>query len=125
MPPQAAYLEACQTVISRQLTRTSIPKRFLIPMREIWDLQARLPSRQGMRALRLLDHPRFRAAYDFLLMREDAGENLNGLGSWWTAFQGANDEEREQMVKNLGKQNSNSRPRRRRPRKPAGATGAE
>src|SRR6187402_1051965 len=46
MPPQAAYLQAAQNVISQQLTRTSIPKRFLIPMREIWDLQHRLPSRQ-------------------------------------------------------------------------------
>lgn len=122
MPPSAAYLEACQKVISQQLARTSIPKRFLIPMREIWDLQSRLPGRQGMRALRLLDHPRFRAAYDFLLMREDAGEKLNGLGSWWTSFQSANDDEREQMVKDLGKQNASSRPRRRRPRKPADGT---
>jgi len=118
MPAPVAYLEACQKVISQQLTRTSIPKRFLIPMREIWDLQARLPSRQGLRALRLLDHPRFRAAYDFLLMREDAGESLNGLGSWWTSFQNADDDAREQMVKDLGKQNTTSRPRRRRPRKP-------
>ncbi|HWV15077.1 MAG TPA: polynucleotide adenylyltransferase PcnB [Cellvibrio sp.] len=118
MPPQAAYLQAAQNVISQQLTRTSIPKRFLIPMREIWDLQYRLPGRQGLRALRLMDHPRFRAAYDFLLMREDAGEDLQGLGGWWTSFQSANDEVREQMVKNLGKQNASSRPRRRGPRKP-------
>lgn len=127
MPPQAAYLQAAQNVISQQLTRTSIPKRFLIPMREIWDLQGRLPSRQGLRALRLLDHARFRAAYDFLLMREDAGEDLHGLGSWWTSFQSANDDAREQMVKDLGKQNASSRPRRRSPRKPkaAGASSAE
>ena len=127
MPPQAAYLQAAQNVISQQLTRTSIPKRFLIPMREIWDLQARLPSRQGLRALRLLDHARFRAAYDFLLMREDAGEDLHGLGRWWTNFQSANDELREQMVKDLGKQNASSRPRRRAPRKPKadGANSAE
>ncbi|RYZ48670.1 MAG: polynucleotide adenylyltransferase PcnB, partial [Sphingobacteriales bacterium] len=128
MPPQAAYLQAAQNVVSQQLSRTSIPKRFLIPMREIWDLQYRLPSRQGMRALRLLDHARFRAAYDFLLMREDAGENLEGLGSWWTRFQVATDEDREQMVKDLGKQNTGSKPRRRRgPRKPKtdGAPSAE
>ncbi len=118
MPPQAAYLQAAQNVISQQLARTSIPKRFLIPMREIWDLQHRLPSRQGLRALRLLDHARFRAAYDFLLMREDSGEQLHGLGGWWTAFQKANDSEREQMVEDLGKQNSSSKPRRRGPRKP-------
>ena len=121
MPPTQAYLQAAQTVINQQLGHTSLPKRFLLPMREIWDLQYRLPQRQGMRALRLLDHPRFRAAYDFLLMREAAGEQLDGLGTWWTRFQGASDDERENMVKDLGKQaggKGKPRPRRRAPRKP-------
>lgn|SRR5690554_773835 len=125
MPPTAAYLEAAQNVISRQLSHTSLPKRFLIPMREIWDLQHRLTQRQGMRALRLLDHPRFRAAYDFLLMREDAGAQLDGLGSWWTRFQTADEDEREQMVKDLQKSSGRSKPRRRRtPRKPKGEGGS-
>lgn len=122
MTPTQAWTQAAQNVINQQLTRTAVPKRFLIPMREIWDLQQRLPSRLGMRALRTLDHPRFRAAYDFLLMREAAGEALDGLGVWWTNYQTANDEEREQMVKDIGKQasgKSTSKPRRRRgPRKP-------
>jgi len=120
MPPAAAWAQAGSNAISQQLTRTSIPKRFLIPMREIWDLQQRLPSRLGMRALRTLDHPRFRAAYDFLLMREAAGEQLDGLGSWWTHYQTADDEMREKMVKDLGRPASGgAKPRRRRgPRKP-------
>jgi poly(A) polymerase len=122
MTPIQAWGQAAQNVINQQLTRTAVPKRFLIPMREIWDLQQRLPSRLGMRALRTLDHPRFRAAYDFLLMREAAGEALDGLGVWWTNYQTANDEEREQMVKDIGKQGgarAASKPRRRRgPRKP-------
>lgn len=122
MTPTQAWGQAAQNVINQQLTRTAVPKRFLIPMREIWDLQQRLPSRLGMRALRTLDHPRFRAAYDFLLMREAAGEALDGLGVWWTNYQTANDEEREQMVKDIGKQGGAkavSKPRRRRgPRKP-------
>lgn len=122
MTPTQAWGQAAQNVINQQLTRTAVPKRFLIPMREIWDLQQRLPSRLGMRALRTLDHPRFRAAYDFLLMREAAGEALDGLGVWWTNYQTANDEEREQMVKDIGKQGgakTASKPRRRRgPRKP-------
>lgn len=112
-----AWNQAAQNVISQQLTRTAIPKRFLIPMREIWDLQLRLPNRLGMRALRLLDHPRFRAAYDFLMMREEAGEPLEGLGLWWTHFQSADDEVREKMVKDLARQpgaSSASKPRRRR-----------
>jgi poly(A) polymerase len=125
MPPTAAYLQAAQQVVGQQLARTSIPKRFSIPMREIWDLQHRLNQRSGMRALRLLDHPRFRAAYDFLLMREDAGEKLDGLGSWWTHFQVADDEQREQMIKDLNKRDvaGVNKPKRRRAprkRKPAG-----
>ncbi|MDR7088203.1 polynucleotide adenylyltransferase PcnB [Cellvibrio fibrivorans] len=122
MTPTQAWAQAAQNVINQQLTRTAVPKRFLIPMREIWDLQQRLPSRLGMRALRTLDHPRFRAAYDFLLMREAAGEALDGLGVWWTNYQTANDEEREQMVKDIGKHGGTKaagKPRRRRgPRKP-------
>ncbi len=114
MPPTAAYNQAAQQVIARQLTRIAIPKRFSLPMREIWDLQQRLPQRGGMRAIRLLDHPRFRAAYDFLLMREEAGESLDGLGSWWTHFQSADDETREKMIKDLAKRDSGSKPRRRR-----------
>lgn len=119
-PPGQAWSQAGNDVVSQQLTRTAIPKRFLIPMREIWDLQQRLPSRLGMRALRLLDHPRFRAAYDFLLMREEAGEPLDGLGSWWSHFQAADDEEREAMVKALSRSGSSNgnKPRRRRTRKP-------
>lgn len=115
--PAQVWNQASQDVISEQLTRSSIPKRFLIPMREIWDLQQRLPNRLGMRALRLLDHPRFRAAYDFLLMREDAGEPLEGLGNWWTHYQAADDEERARMVKTLTQTSSGDRSRRRRPRR--------
>lgn len=118
MPSGAAYLHAAQGVINQQLSRTSIPKRFLIPMREIWDLQARLPNRLGMRALRILDHPRFRAAYDFLLLREEAGEDMGGLGHWWTEFQQANEERREQMVADLSKSSGGNKRPRRRTRKP-------
>lgn len=124
MTPAQAWAQAAAHTVNQQLTRTAIPKRFLIPMREIWDLQQRLPNRLGMRALRTLDHPRFRAAYDFLLMREAAGESLGGLGLWWTHYQAANDDEREQMVKDVAKQSKgggNNKPRRRRsPRKPKG-----
>lgn len=125
MSPAQAWAQAAQNTINLQLTRTAIPKRFLIPMREIWDLQQRLPQRLGMRALRTLDHPRFRAAYDFLLMREAAGESLGGLGVWWTHYQSANDDEREAMVKQLAKQGPKpgGKPRRRRPRKQAAAPG--
>jgi poly(A) polymerase len=121
MPPTPAYAQAAQQVVAQQLARTSIPKRFSIPMREIWDLQHRLTQRSGIRAIRLLDHPRFRAAYDFLLMREEAGEQLDGLGSWWTHFQVADEDEREQMIKKILRRSGSKSPRRApRKRKPAG-----
>ena len=63
------------------------------------------------------DHPRFRAAYDFLLLREDGGENLGGVGSWWTEFQEASAEERENMLEQLPREQKPKRKARR--RKPA------
>ena len=96
-----AFAQASQRAISLQLQRIMIPKRFLIPMRQIWELQWRLPKRQGKRAQRLLDHPKFRAAYDFLLMREIAGEQLDELGSWWNQYQHVDEQAREAMVNEL------------------------
>ncbi|WP_323845264.1 polynucleotide adenylyltransferase PcnB [Microbulbifer magnicolonia] len=106
-PPLPALAQAAQKVTSSQLAHTAIPKRFTIPMREIWDLQLRLPQRSGSRAQRLSEHPRFRAAYDFLLLREECGEIAAGLGQWWTEFQQADDEQRQQMVRNLQRGNDN------------------
>jgi poly(A) polymerase len=63
-----------------------------------------------------MEHPRFRAAYDFLLVREAAGEIEPGLGQWWTDFQAADDRERERMLSQLGQQGPR---KRRRGRKPA------
>ncbi|WP_369974261.1 polynucleotide adenylyltransferase PcnB [Microbulbifer sp. A4B17] len=121
-PPAPALAQAAQKITSSQLAHTAIPKRFSIPMREIWDLQQRLPQRGGSRAQRLAEHPRFRAAYDFLLLREESGEIEAGLGKWWTDFQQADDDQRQQMVRKLqrtgsgGRRNRNSRGRRRKPR---------
>ncbi len=101
MPPIPAMQEAAQNLITEQCQRTAIPKRFTMPIREIWDMQERLPRRQGKRADLLLENPRFRAGYDFLLLREDAGEDLGGLGDWWTDYQDATDSERRSMIREL------------------------
>ncbi len=117
-----AMQQAAQGIISQQLSYTAIPKRFLIPMREIWSLQKRLARREGKKAFLLLDHPRFRAAYDFLLLREEAGENVDGLGMWWTKFQAADHDERSKMVKGLP---ASKKPRsRRRSNRSQNANGA-
>jgi len=122
-PAAPALAQASQKITSNQLAHTAIPKRFSIPMREIWDLQHRLPQRGGSRAQRQMEHPRFRAAYDFLLLREESGEIEAGLGQWWTDFQQADDEQRQQMVSKLQRSGGGNRRgrnprggRRRRPR---------
>jgi len=101
MPPIPAMQEAAHELISEQCQRIAIPKRFTLPIREIWDMQERLPRRSGKRADMLLDNPRFRAGYDFLLLRESAGEQTNGLGEWWTEYQDANDSGRRDMIRDL------------------------
>ncbi|MEE1869295.1 MULTISPECIES: polynucleotide adenylyltransferase PcnB [Pseudomonas] len=102
MPPIPAMNEAAHELISEQCQRIAIPKRFTLPIREIWDMQERLPRRSGKRADLLLDNPRFRAGYDFLLLRESAGEETDGLGQWWTDYQDCNDSERRDMIRDLG-----------------------
>ena len=87
IPPQPALHKAASRVIEQQLKRTSIPKRFTIPMKEIWDLQSRFERKKGKKAFEVAASNRFRAAYDFILLREQCGENLKGLGNWWTKYQ--------------------------------------
>lgn len=114
MPPIPAMQEAAHLVISEQCRRTAVPKRFTIPIREIWDMQERLPRRQGKRADLLLEYPRFRAGYDFLLLREEAGEQTGGLGDWWTDYQDASDSERRGMIRALSTKEEGGTPRKRR-----------
>ncbi|RJS93849.1 polynucleotide adenylyltransferase PcnB [Salinisphaera sp. Q1T1-3] len=87
MPPAPALASAQSYVVTRQAQRVAIPKRFSIPMREIWQLQPRFHKRRGRQPNRLIPHPRFRAAYDFLLLRAEAGEVDQALADWWTVMQ--------------------------------------
>ncbi|MBI3771097.1 MAG: polynucleotide adenylyltransferase PcnB [Gammaproteobacteria bacterium] len=93
-----ALTSAAYFVIEQQLAATALPRRFSTPMVEIWQLQPRLINRSGRRAYRLLEHPRFRAAYDFLLLRVDAGEAEQSLADWWTEFQVADESRRQMMI---------------------------
>jgi poly(A) polymerase len=87
-PPMVALAQAADETLARQGLRVVIPKRFSVPMREIWLMQPRFEDRRGGRAKRLLAHPRFRAAYDFLLLRSQAGETgAEELADWWTHAQ--------------------------------------
>lgn len=110
-----AMQQAATEVIGGQLRQTSIPKRFSIPMREIWQLQHRFQYR-GKRAKGLLAHPRFRAAYDFLVLRSEAGEIDAELVRWWTDIQQLQPEELPQFINSTETANGRRRRRRRRSR---------
>ncbi|WP_291510461.1 polynucleotide adenylyltransferase PcnB [Acidithiobacillus sp.] len=139
-PSAVAQQQAAAELLEESRGRVAIPRRFALPMREIWDLQPRFTRRGGRRPYALLAHPRFRAAFDFLLLRQQSGEFANdpqlaGLGTWWTEFQEADSEGRKTLMERarsedaapetaLGPLPSNGlrrRPRRRR-RKPSRLT---
>ena len=98
MPDVQACEAAGADVIERQIHHVSLPRRFSQIAREIWELQPRLVNRRGRGAAgRLLTHPRFRAAYDFLLLRAESGEDLAEHAKWWTRFQEAGEDARGTM----------------------------
>lgn len=114
LPIYDAMQIAAADTLSRQSRSISIPKRFSIPMRDIWLLQLRLQQTHPRRALRLLSHPKFRAGYDFLLLRGKVENNkeLIELGKFWTDYQKQNPNE----VQASGtKPKSARRPRKRGP----------
>jgi poly(A) polymerase len=97
-PDTAMLMQACDTVLRAQQSRVAIPRRFGIPMRELLMLQPRFNRRSGIKSLSLLQHPRFRAAYDFLLLRAQVGVADPELAKWWTDIQVLPQEERVALV---------------------------
>ena len=115
--PALAYQDAAGEVVARQVQRIAIPRSVTLPMRELWSLQPRMEN-TSPRAFRLLGHPRFRAAYDFLVLRAETGEADPDLADWWTRFQSASEAEQKAMTR-TGRRPANkggSKPRKRRNR---------
>ncbi len=108
-----AMQRAGEDVMVEQVHRVSIPRRFSTVSRESWGLQPRLAVTTGKRPARVLEHSRFRAAYDFLLLRAAAGEELQDLCEWWTRFQELDESERAVMLKPVKAKRRRSRSRRR------------
>ena len=98
LPYTPALQKAISQVLSEQSQHTSIPRRFSMFMRDVWHLQSRFVHMRGGRPYKLLSHPRFRAAYDFLLLREGSGEVKPGSGEWWTRFQEVSAAEQKKMT---------------------------
>jgi poly(A) polymerase len=111
--PLPALFKAMDHVIHVQAEKLSIPKRFGADMKDIWALQPRFLGRSGRRPYSVLAHPRFRAAYDFLVLRCDSGEVDAEIAEWWENFQKADEEIRKQML--LPDRSPRKRRRRRKP----------
>ena len=130
--PSLAWVRVTQYVMDEQAKQVAIPRRFGIVMQEIWTLQPRLEQRMKKRVFRTMAHPRFRAAYDFLLLRAAEGPETAELGEWWTHAQSvAHEELAAELAANPpdpsaspsapASVNPNPRPKRRR-RRPAPST---
>ena len=114
-----ALEKAIDETLDAQTEKLAIQRRFVSDMREIWGLQPRFERRHGKAPLRLLEHIRFRAGYDFLMLRAAADEVQVELADWWTRYSQAGDEEREGLLRvaaGEGETGAGGRRRRRRRR---------
>lgn len=121
MPAQDAFFAALNEVMPEQQRSIAIPKRFQAVIKDIWILQDKLARREGKRAFKCFEHPKFRAGYDFLLLRAEIEKDnsaLAELATWWTDFQNVSNDARVQMVKGIRSAGTKRRSPRKR-RKPA------
>ncbi|MGA8862956.1 MAG: polynucleotide adenylyltransferase PcnB [Gallionella sp.] len=121
--PVGAMHEAMDEVLARQRAQLAIPHRQDAVMKEIWLMQQRFEQRSGQRPFRLLEQPRFRAGFDFLLLRCASGEVDDQLGLWWDEFQDASTERQTEMLQpEVG---GEKKRRRRKPRKKQGVAAGD
>ena len=115
--PSQAMHQAIADAIGQQVQITSIPRRFSMVVKDIWYMQHRFNSRHGRRARTLLQHNKFRAAYDFMCLRGQAGEFDDDSCEWWTRIQTLSFEQQEILL-NPAKAKSSAKPsKKNRPRK--------
>ncbi|MGB5624860.1 MAG: polynucleotide adenylyltransferase PcnB [Woeseiaceae bacterium] len=108
---------ASYDIVAQQQRRISIPRRFTGPMREMLALQPRFLQMRGKRAMKLLDHRRFRAAYDFMVLRAETGQIELDVASFWTDAQTQTAEERAVNFQLNAQSENKRRPRARRRRR--------
>jgi poly(A) polymerase len=93
-----AHQDAANEIIAKQVKTTAMPRHITMAMREVWNLQSKLDVCVGSKPSRLLAHPRFRAGFDFLLLRAETGGASPELAAWWEKFQTASEAEQKTMT---------------------------
>jgi len=114
MSESQALSLASYELAAEQQQRVSIPRRFTVPMREMIALQPRFTATRGKRALNLLSHRRFRAAYDFMMLRAEVGQFDSELARFWTEVQTQSQDDRADAFQLQRKPRARRRSRRRR-----------
>jgi len=105
-----ARAQAGLDVLKRQATRTIIPRFAETFIREVWEMQSRLLNPKPQQIEALSGHARFRAGFDFLLLREKSGDaSTNGMGAWWEAYQDMSTDEKERAIGSYNRQRAKSR----------------
>jgi poly(A) polymerase len=89
---------AADDVLDSQTEKLALQRKIGTDMRDIWSMQPRFERRTGKSPHKLLEHLRFRAGYDFLLLRCASGEIDAELGEWWTAFYEGDEATREDLI---------------------------
>ena len=121
--PMPALFLAMDEVLDVQGEKLAITRRIAGDIKDIWALQPRFEHRSGKRPYGVLEQPRFKAGYDFLLLRAESGEVDDELGSWWTKFMNSDGDARAAML--LPPKPDEAKKRRRRKRKPVDTGGPE
>ena len=115
VPDSHAVHRAADDVLEGQTEKLALQRRIATDMRDIWAMQPRFERRIGKSPYKLLEHPRMRAGYDFLLLRCASGEIDEEIGQWWTEFIAADGGERESLLNQKSTHNGdNSSTKRRR-----------
>jgi poly(A) polymerase len=118
-------LDACDAALRDATRHVTIPRRFSLGVRDMFALQPLLEHPRSRRVLRLIEQPRFRAAFDLLMLRAEVGMAQQELVDWWASLQAAHPQQREEMVQALeaargrggSPEGTGGRPRRRRRRR--------
>ena len=105
------FFRSMDYVLRNQQKITAVPRKFQSYIKDIWVLQLKLHSRIGKQPYKTLKHPRFRAAYDLLLLRERATNEKQDLGKWWTDFQKNDENIKKTLINNLKEKNMQETPK--------------
>ena len=97
-PESNAYYDAASETLTQQVRRIAIPRHLTMAIREVWNLQPKFNARVGAKPSRLITHPRFRAAYDFLVLRAQTGDVSLEVAQWWETYQEENENTQRKMT---------------------------